>query len=219
MKLIFFLIVFGLFSTGVFAQIEIPRTTDTGDLLKADPNEEEEASPLPSLSLKKESDESKEEENNFLREKPKKIDFRETNDDLLTAGSIIERKWKKDQDAKSEYKNDQYLGDFTTDGRYVEVYCRDHEYVDGDVVQVIVNGRVVQPSLTLGSAYSPVLVSLEEGPNTIEFVALNQGTSGPNTAELRVLAENGTIITTNRWNLLTGAKASIVVMKQSTAEE
>lgn len=217
MKLTFFLFVFGLLSTGLFAQIEIPRTTDTGDLLKADPDKEEEAVPIPPISIK-ENEENKEEENSFLRKEPKKLDFRETNDDLLTAGSIIERKWKKDQEAKSVYRNDQYLGDFSTDGRFVEVYCRDHEYVDGDMVRVIVNGRVVQPSLTLGSGYSPVLVSLEEGPNTIEFVALNQGTSGPNTAELRVLAENGSIITTNRWNLLTGAKASIVVMKQSAAE-
>lgn len=218
MKLTFFLFLFGLFSTGLFAQIEIPRTTDTGDLLKAKPDEEEKAAPLPSVSINREDEEEKDEENTFLREKPKKIDFRETNDDLLTAGSIIERKWKKDQEAKSEYRHDQYLGDFTTDGRFVEVYCRDHEYVDGDMVRVIVNGRVVQPSITLGSGYSPVLVSLEEGPNTIEFVALNQGTSGPNTAELRVLAENGDIITTNRWNLLTGAKASIVVKKQASAE-
>ncbi len=210
MKSIFFLLILGLFSSGLYAQIEIPRTTDTGGLLKADPKEENTTS-LPALDVK---EEKKEETPLVEEDKPKQLDFRETNDDLLTAGSIIERKWKKDNQARAEYRNDQYLGEFNTDGRFLEIYCRDHEYVDGDKVRVSVNGQIVQPSITLGSAYRPILVSLKKGRNDIEFEALNQGSSGPNTAELKVLGEDGQVITANRWNLLTGAKAKVVVVKQ-----
>lgn len=194
-----------LFGFGAQAQIEIPRSTNTGGLLKAEP---EKKADLPLLKAE-EPKESK-----YLRdEKPKKIDFRQTNDDLLTAGDAVEKKWKKDRDIKNEYKEDQYLGDFTTGGKFVELYARDHEYVDGDKVKIIVNGVEIQ-SITLGSGYHPILVKLESGFNNIEFQALNQGTSGPNTAELKVLDEDGKLVTTKIWNLLTGAKASLIVVKK-----
>lgn len=197
----------GLFLIGISgqAQIEIPRTTNTGGLLKAEP---EKKSGFPLLKEEK-SDDSK-----YLRdEEPKKIDFRETKHDMLTAGDVVEKKWKKDREIKDSYKEDQYLGDFETTGKFVELYCRDHEYVDGDKVKIYVNGKEIQ-SVTLGAGYTPVLVKLEGGFNNIEFEALNQGSSGPNTAELKVLDEDGKLVATKEWNLLTGAKASLIVAKK-----
>jgi hypothetical protein len=120
----------------------------------------------------------------------------------------------KDKEAKSEFKNDQYLGDFITTGVYVELYCRDHEFVDGDRVRILVNGEVIHHSISLGAAYTPILVKLQKGLNTIEFEALNQGSSGPNTAELRVYDDRGIEVTSKEWNLLTGAKANMIVVKQ-----
>ncbi|MGY5849423.1 hypothetical protein [Salegentibacter sp. F14] len=187
------------------AQIEIPRSTNTGGLLKAEPDSK---SGFPLLKAE-EPKESK-----YLRnDKPKKIDFRETNDELITAGEVVEKKWKKDREIKNAHKENQYLGDFTTGGKFVELYARDHEYVDGDKVRVIVNGVEIQ-RITLGGGYLPILVKLESGFNNIEFEALNQGTSGPNTAELKVLDEEGKLVTTKVWNLLTGAKASLIVVKK-----
>ncbi|MFD1095906.1 hypothetical protein [Salegentibacter chungangensis] len=218
MKLRLLVFAFFLLSSGAYAQIEIPRTTDTGDLLKAEPEEKEAEEGLPEIEVRK-PEKEEEEENDFLRKEPEKLDFRETNDDLLTAGSLIERKWKKDSEAKAIYKNDQYLGDFKTAGKFVEVYCRDHEYVDGDKVRVLLNGEVILHSVSLGAGYTPILVNLEDGYNNIEFEALNQGESGPNTAELKVFDEKGQPVTVNRWNLLTGAKASIVIRKERSWEE
>lgn len=119
----------------------------------------------------------------------------------------------KDKEARPEFRNDQYLGDFKTNAVYVELYCRDHEYVDGDKVKVIINGEVVHNSISLGAAYAPILVKLKKGLNTIEFEALNQGSSGPNTAELRVYDDQGIEVTSKEWNLLTGAKANMIVVK------
>ena len=121
--------------------------------------------------------------------------------------------FKKDKEAKEEYRQDQYLGDYLTTGNFVELYCRDHEYVDGDKVRVYVNGEMIQASIGLGGNYTPILVKLNRGFNTIEFEALNQGTSGPNTAELRIFDDKGNPLAQKEWNLLTGAIARIVVVK------
>lgn len=207
MKTSFILFSFLLFTCLGYSQIEIPRA-NTGGILKAE-NKSEKPSSFPILKREESKSESR-----FLKDKPKAIDFRETRHDMLTASDVIKEKWTKDREAKDEYKVDQYLGDFKTLGKFVELYCRDHEYVDGDKVKIIVNGEVVEASVSLHSGFYPVLVTLREGFNTIEFEALNQGTSGPNTAELRVLDEQGAQMIKKEWNLLTGAKASLIVVKQ-----
>lgn len=120
----------------------------------------------------------------------------------------------KDKEVREEFRRDQYLGDLVTGGSIVELYCRDHEYIDGDKVRVWVNGEIVHNSISLGSGYYPILVRLNMGFNNIEFEALNQGTSGPNTAELRVFDEKGIEVARKEWNLMTGGKANMVVVKQ-----
>ena len=45
-------------------------------------------------------------------------------------------------------------------------------------------------------------------------MALNQGDSGPNTAELRIYDDNDILISSNQWNLATGAKATLIIVKQ-----
>lgn len=201
------LLLFAIFlmNLAAYAQVEIPRTTNTGPIIKA---EESNTTGFP--ILKKEETET---ESRFLKEKPKAIDLRENPNGLLTAGDVIEEKWTKDKEIKEEYKFDQNLGNVVTQGKFVEVYCRDHEYVDGDKVQIFVNGQLVARSVTLHAGFQPVLVTLQDGFNSIEFVALNQGSSGPNTAELRVLSEKGEQLAKKEWNLLTGAKAQLIVVK------
>ncbi|HET7360628.1 MAG TPA: hypothetical protein VFI78_01715 [Salinimicrobium sp.] len=120
----------------------------------------------------------------------------------------------KDKPIKDEYRNNVQLGSFKTGGTYVEVYFRDHEYVDGDRVRVYVNGEMVANNVSLGSGFYPILVTLKKGFNTIEFEALNMGTSGPNTAALVVYDDKGNEITKNEWNLTTGMKASLIVVKE-----
>ena len=50
--------------------------------------------------------------------------------------------------------------------------------------------------------------------NEIEIEALNQGESGPNTAQFAVQDEFGNVIMSDIWNLATGAKASLIVVKE-----
>ncbi|APG59576.1 hypothetical protein [Christiangramia salexigens] len=205
MRLNFLLICLIGLSLSSYAQIEIPRSTNTGSILKA---EESKNSGFPILKSQETETESR-----FLKDKPRTIDLKEKANGLMTAGDVIAEKWTKDKEAREEFKHDQSLGNVVTQGKFVEVYCRDHEYVDGDKVQIIINGQLVVSSITLGAGFQPVLVNLQDGFNSIEFVALNQGSSGPNTAELRVISEKGEQIAKKEWNLLTGAKAQLIVVK------
>jgi len=51
--------------------------------------------------------------------------------------------------------------------------------------------------------------------NKVEFEALNQGTSGPNTAEFSIFDDKGAVITSDQWDLATGFKGSIMIIKEN----
>jgi hypothetical protein len=69
-------------------------------------------------------------------------------------------------------------------------------------------------SILLEESFKGVNIELEEGFNRIDFIALNQGESGPNTAELKVYTHSGKLVGSNRWNLATGVKATYIVVKE-----
>ncbi|CAM4212077.1 hypothetical protein [Gillisia limnaea] len=199
-----FLISFSIVS---FAQVEIPATSNKPVFEGPKSN----SGGLPSILLREAPRPDYKLKDDPT--KPKPIEMR-TKNDLLSAGDFIENKWAEDEKPEKGFGEDQYLGDFKTTGKFVELYCRDDQYVDGDKIRVRVNGVVIQNSITLGSNWTPILVTLEKGFNTIEFEALNQGSSGPNTAAFSVINEMGETINSNRWNLLTGSKASMIIVKE-----
>lgn len=143
-----------------------------------------------------------------------KVDFSEGDGLMDYTSNIVPKAFKKDKEAKDEYARDQFLGDVTTTGGFVQVKYRDHEYVDGDKIRVFVNNDVVQSEISLGGSFRGFTLALQPGENRIEFQALNQGSSGPNTAELHVYNDKGQLISAAEWNLLTGHKAIVNVIKE-----
>ncbi len=111
-------------------------------------------------------------------------------------------------------RKNQYMGDVRTGSGSVRIVYRDHEYPDGDLIKVLVNGQVVKPRIWLDSEFQGFDLTLEQGFNKIDFEALNQGESGPNTAEFQVYDDKGDLISSNRWNLATGFKATVIVVKE-----
>jgi hypothetical protein len=85
---------------------------------------------------------------------------------------------------------------------------------DGDRVNVLVNGEIVAENVLLRPGFTVLDVPMKVGFNKIEFVALNQGQSGPNTAQLRISDDKGIVMSNNVWNLLTGVKASVIIVKE-----
>lgn len=86
--------------------------------------------------------------------------------------------------------------------------------MDGEGVRVLQNDKIIMTDIYLVAEFKKFFVELEPGFNKIEFVALNQGSSGPNTAEFKVLDQNGNVMVHNVWNLATGVKASIIVVQE-----
>lgn len=109
---------------------------------------------------------------------------------------------------------DQFLGDFKSKAKFVNVVYRDHGYVDGDIIQVLVNDDVIHARVFLSGGFKGFKLDLQPGFNKIDFLALNQGSSGPNTAEFRVVDDAGNLVSANQWNLAKGVKATIIVMKE-----
>ena len=136
---------------------------------------------------------------------------------LRDPGELFEERWNKkavEQGMKIESMPDQFLGDFKSNGTHVNIICRDHEFPDGDLVRIFVNDEIFIPSLLLTSGYKSFDVPLTVGFNKIVFLALNQGESGPNTAEFHVYDDNGVLVSSKKWNLLTGVSATIIVAKE-----
>lgn len=114
---------------------------------------------------------------------------------------------------KNGSTTDQFLGDFKSNAKFVNVVYRDHGYTDGDIIQVLVNDDIIHPRVFLTGGYKGFKLNLEPGFNKIDFLALNQGESGPNTAEFQVIDDEGNIVSHNQWNLSTGVKATIIIVK------
>ena len=108
---------------------------------------------------------------------------------------------------------DQDLGSFRTNSSSVNIICRDFQYPDGDRVTILLNNIPVVSNIILEQQYQSFTIPLEIGINKIAFVALNQGSSGPNTAAFKVYNDAGALLSANEWNLATDAKATLVIAK------
>lgn len=183
--------------------------------------------PIPKKEDKKAKGDSENSEKKFVFKESEKPFSMTESDGLKSPSEIYEKRWKKEA-AKGgiiRTMSDQFLGEHKVDTKFVNIVCRDHEYPDGDRVQILLNGYIVKSNLLLTSSYRRVEVDLSEGKNTVDIVALNQGESGPNTAEFVVYDDKGKVISSKEWNLLTGVKATIifnnekVVIKDKTTDE
>ena len=127
--------------------------------------------------------------------------------------SRLNRKKTESNKNINKFKVDQFLGEIRNDGEYVSIILRDHEYPDGDLIKVQINEEVVMPAILLTEKAKGFKLDLKSGFNVVDFVALNQGSSGPNTAEIIVYDDQGKLVGTNRWNLATGVKATYIIYK------
>lgn len=137
-------------------------------------------------------------------------------DGLKSPSEIFEQRWRKEAQALGirRFMSDQFLGQYDIDTEFVNIVCRDHEFPDGDRVSVSLNDELVYANVTLQSQYRRLKINLTEGINKIDFTALNQGDSGPNTAEFIVYDDKGNVVSSKEWNLLTGVKATITFINQ-----
>lgn len=205
-----------LFSGTAISQIELPNNSVLLNSSESNvPNStgfEIPAIKAPSLSNTKNPNSPN--NSDLGKEKEKQIDMQK-GDGLLeyTGTNKTPKYFTKDKEEKPEYGKDMYLGDIKTNSKTVTIQYRDHEYVDGDRVRIFVNGDIIVSSVRLEGTFQGFNLILQDGFNKIDFQALNQGSSGPNTAQLQILDEVGNILASYEWNLLTGNKATAIVVK------
>lgn len=112
-------------------------------------------------------------------------------------------------------KSNISLGDFKTKSEYFIVKFRDFGAIDGDLVRVSSNDVVIKDQILLDFGYKDVKINLTQGFNKLDFEALNIGSLGGNTAEIRVYDDKGQLVTNDYWNnLAAGFRATIIVTKE-----
>lgn len=112
-------------------------------------------------------------------------------------------------------RTDRYLGDFKTKSNFLVVKYRDYIQIDGDLINVYFNDKLIQSRLYLNYQLGVFKIPLSTGLNAIEFVVASQGTSGGNTAEIHVIDDLDKSITDEYWdNLALGTKIKLIVVKE-----
>ncbi|PZR09276.1 MAG: hypothetical protein DI539_22095 [Flavobacterium psychrophilum] len=117
-------------------------------------------------------------------------------------------------ESNEAYRGNQSFGEIRTKSSYFTIFSADYGLEDGDRIRVLVNDQVVIPEFTLTNNSKALQIMLKPGFNKIEFEAMNQGTSGPNTAQFTVIDDHEKQLMSNQWNLATGFKASVMVIKE-----
>lgn len=209
-----------LFSFSLVAQVEGPKKSIP---IPAVETKEDKKEPTPTPIKITPKEENKKDNTNLGIKNPMTVNKKETefsmidNSTLMDPGQIFEKKWNSkaiEQGFKPETMEDVFFGDYKITGEHANIVCRDHEFPDGDRVRVFVNDEIFILDLTLTGNYKSFKVPLVQGINKIVFHALNQGESGPNTAEFQVYDDNEVQVSSKKWNLLTGVNATIIVVKE-----
>ena len=152
----------------------------------------------------------------------KKVKKKQQEENFNNKGIISQAKLSEERFLKSFKKIngmyqypviDQDLGSIRTNANSINIICRDYQHPDGDRVTILINGIPIIVNIVLQQRYQKFNIPLEKGINKITILALNQGTSGPNTAGFKVFNDTGMLLSSNEWNLATGAKATMVIAR------
>ncbi|RTY91849.1 hypothetical protein [Flavobacterium sp. GT3R68] len=137
-------------------------------------------------------------------------------EEFKNPGDIIVQKLNKrdGEEVQTIYRKNQYLGDYKTKSAFIKVFCRDYGLIDGDEVRLYVNDVLVVTRISLDDASQEFDIPLTKGFNKIEFEAINQGLLGPNTAEFQAYDDKEIPICANQWNLATGFRATMIIVKE-----
>lgn len=127
--------------------------------------------------------------------------------------TLIREELKEDKSVLDRV--DRYLGEYKTKSEFFIVKYRDYIAIDGDLINVYLNGKVLYSSLYLNYEFGEFKIPLALGFNNIEFVVASMGSSGGNTAELHVLDDSNKDVKTEYWNnLALGVKIKMIVIKE-----
>lgn len=138
--------------------------------------------------------------------------------DLVDPGIKFKNQKFRSDTPSNNLKSDSYLGEIKTGLKLVRLVARDPLYEDGDLIRIWMDDKVVVKEMYLRNSYQGVLLPLKDGFNKIEVEAINQGTSGLNTMQFRVMDVKGNVVDDYFWRLASGVRTTIILLKEPTLE-
>jgi len=148
-----------------------------------------------------------------IEEKP--LQFTQENNFADAGQPVLTKLNKKENNYNPMFVNkDMDFGKYNTKSEYVRICYRDYSAPDGDVVRIYTKDMMLVPTAILSIECDYMKLTLLKGENTINFEALSEGSSYPNTGELQIYDDKGAIITSNRWGLETGHKGIVTIYKE-----
>ena len=77
------------------------------------------------------------------------------------------------------------LTDITVNSRKITISFWDHGKEDGDIIDILLNGKVLRGGIVLKNAHQSINVNLQSGKNVFGVRAVNEGSISPNTATVK----------------------------------
>ncbi len=169
---------------------------------------------LPSTSYQKPS---------FMTEQPKDIGFTLKKETFVNPGDktksdlqnkINQQIQEGDITDLAPFKRDIDFGLIKTERSKVIIRFRDYGMIDGDYIKIVKDNSIHTDNIFIGYDWKEYEIFVNEGFNKIDIVALNMGTSMPNTTQLEIYDSSGILLQPDLTILYTGFKASIVSIKE-----
>lgn len=117
-------------------------------------------------------------------------------------------------ESNEAFRGNLDFGVIKTKSAYVVLRARDFGAQDGDRIKITLNDKTILSDVLLLNDTQSITITLSEGFNNIQFEALNQGTSGPNTGEFFLYDDEETRLTGGEWNLATGFHGKFVLVRE-----
>jgi hypothetical protein len=109
-------------------------------------------------------------------------------------------------------EGNQFIGEIESKTKTLTIVYWDHGMEDGDRVSLSLNKKNIKSNITLTKNQQEIEIKLHFGMNRVDFKALNEGSSSPNTASFKVYDDEGNLISSKEWNITTGFTATLLIV-------
>mgnify|MGYP000325725269 CR=1 FL=1 len=108
---------------------------------------------------------------------------------------------------------DKDLGSFKTKSENINITSSDFGTIDGDVVSIYKNGKLIIDRYILNSKLKTFKIPLSIGFNRIDIVADDEGTLRPNTGHFIIYDDFKHTFKSDLWFLAKGAKVTAMIIR------
>lgn len=120
------------------------------------------------------------------------------------------------EDEQPLVMKDVSYGEIRTNSPYFIIKCRDYGVIDGDLIKAVLNQDLIKERMMLQYDFQDFRISLQEGINTFEMIALNKGQYGGNTGQFEIYDAEGKLILRDYWqNFNTGVQSKFIIVRET----